>query len=88
MNPIAITKLAVGLIASTGVGSLVGTVIKNNLPETTNFLQKVGIYTGSIVLGGIAGDLTKKFVDSRIDSIVLGYRKGKEFGEKFTENLS
>lgn len=88
MNPIAITKMAVGLIASGGVGAVVGHVIKNNVPATTNFLQKVGIYTGSIVLAGVAGDLTKRFVDDRIDTIVEGYRKGKAFGEKFTENLS
>lgn len=88
MDAIAIAKIATGLIASTGVGSVIGHVIKNNLPATTNLLQKVGIFTGTIVLTGIAGDLTKKYVDKQIDTIVLGYRKGKEFGEKLTENLT
>lgn len=87
MNPVAITKLAVGLIASSGVGAIVGHAIKNNIPATTNLLQKVGIVTGTIVLGGIAGDLTKKFVDDRIDSIIVGWKKGKELGDKLTENL-
>jgi hypothetical protein len=88
MNPILIAKIAAGLIASSGVGSVVGHVIKNNVPATTNLIQKVGIFTGTIVISGIAGNLAQEYVNKQIDTIVIGYKKGKEFGEKLTENLS
>ena len=74
MDKIKVTKAAVNLVASAGIGHIVKTVVKNNVP-TENVLQQVAVPVGSFVLASMITDATEQHTEAKIDKAVAWYRE-------------
>lgn len=72
MNALVITKSVVTLIVGAGTTKIVGAIIQNNVsPEKV--IDKVTIAAGTLALGGMAADASRKYTDSKIDEIANWY---------------
>lgn len=68
-----ITKFVVGV----GTTKIVNTIIKNNaVPVKT--VDRVTIYAGSMVLGGMVADAARTYTDAKIDEYVESWNKIKK----------
>jgi hypothetical protein len=56
-----------GFAASMGVNEVVGNVIKSTTPEGLSKYKKGLVFVGTMVIGGIAGEKAKKYVDDQFD---------------------
>lgn len=81
MDKLDIVKGVAGLIASTGVSTVVGHAIKHTTPEDLKITKKIAVFIGAAVLTGVAGTLAADYVEKRIDAGVAGYKKGREMAE-------
>jgi hypothetical protein len=77
MSNMPLTRLVVQLVASVGVSKVVNDVIKNNVTVTSTF-QQVNVWTGSIVIGSLIGDVASKHVDDRTTQVINWYQARKD----------
>jgi hypothetical protein len=71
MSGIGIAKAATELAVSIGVGSLVGTVVKTTLEgQKVNFVKRVSVGVGGLVLGSYLSDLASKHATDALDEVV------------------
>lgn len=69
MQTLHILKSAATLIASSGVGAIVGNAIKASTPGDVTKLQKVTITVGSIALSGMIANQASKYTGEQIEEI-------------------
>lgn len=69
MNVLEIAKTAASMIVGVGTSKIVHSIINNNVdPETA--VDTVTIAAGSLVIGSMATDATKKYLDTKIEGAV------------------
>lgn len=67
MTKLEIAKSATTFIVGTGASKIIASIIKNNTsPE--NLTDKVTMTAGTIVLGMMVADITRKYTDAQIDA--------------------
>lgn len=81
MNPVAIVKGIVGLVASAGAGTVVGNAIKATTPAQLTTINKVLVGVGGVVLSGAVGDIVVKYTSKQIEEITDAWKMGIEIGE-------
>lgn len=67
LSKIDAIKTGVSLVASFGVGEIIGNLIKSTTPPGTRLLIKGCIAFGGLVLSCIGGDMVGKYVEDTID---------------------
>lgn len=75
MKKLELVKTGVGLVASVGVGAIVGNAIKATTPSDIKTISKLCVAVGSLVLTGILGDMASKYTDDQIDSMAETVRE-------------
>lgn len=77
MKALEITKFAASAVVGAGTSKIVHSIINNNTdPETA--VDTVTMAAGALVIGSMAADATKKYLDEKIDAAVAWYRSIKE----------
>lgn len=64
---VGITKLAAGLVVSTGVGTIVGNVLRNTVPADAKLVRKISTYVGAAALSAMVANQATVFVEGQID---------------------
>ena len=77
MNALEITKFAASTIVGVGTSKIVHSIIKNNTNAQT-LLDTISLVAASYVIGSMAADATKKYLDEKIDDAVAWYHSIKE----------
>ena len=77
MNALEITKFAASTIVSVGTSKIVHSIIKNNTHAKT-LIDTISLAAASYVIGSMAADATKKYLDEKIDAAVAWYHSIKE----------
>lgn len=73
MNKIDLTKTIVSTVVGAGSSKIVHTIIRNNVdPQTA--VDSVTVAAGSLVLGSMVADATKKYTDDKIDALVSWWK--------------
>lgn len=76
MNALEIAKNAASMIVGIGTSKIVHSIINNNVdPETA--VDTITVAAGSLVIGSMAADATKKHLDDKIESAVTWYHSIK-----------
>lgn len=70
MNILGIVKPVTTVIASLGVGAVIGNVIRTTTPVGIGPVSKVAVGVGTLVLTTVLGDLAAKSVHDTIDKSV------------------
>jgi hypothetical protein len=80
MNKIAAVKLVTGLIVGSGTSKIVKTIIENNVDiriainnTPLKVLEKVSVAAGTLVIGAMAADVSRRYTDNKIDEAVAWY---------------
>lgn len=77
MKALEITKFAASAVVGAGTSKIVHSIINNNTdPETA--VDTVTMAAGALVIGSMAADATKKYLDEKIDAAVTWYHSIKE----------
>ena len=71
MTPVQITKVVSRFVVGLSTGACVGAVVKNNVAPPENTIQKVETEVGSYVVGAMVADVSRVWVDRKIDNAVL-----------------
>lgn len=66
MNALDIGKAAASMIVGIGTSKIVHSIIDNNV-ETVAPVDKITVAAGSLVIGSMVADVTKKYLDTKID---------------------
>lgn len=66
MNALEITKTAASMVVGIGTSKIVHSIIDNNV-VTVKTVDTITVAAGSLVLGSMAADATKKYLDAKID---------------------
>ena len=74
MNKIEMTKTAISLVAGVGIARTINGIAKT-FARNESVLDKVFIFTGSYVAGGIINEHGRKYVDKTVDEIVAIHAK-------------
>ena len=70
-NKIDIVKTVVGFVAGCGASVIVRTIIHKNVDtEDERLHTRAAITAGSIAIGAMAADATRKYTDAKIDEAV------------------
>lgn len=70
MNPsIELTKTATGFVVSLGTSKIISSIIKNNT-SANGVVDIVTIAAGTLVLGSMVGDISRKYTNHKIDEAV------------------
>lgn len=69
IDKLGLAKNAIGFVVGAGVSKIVHAVITNNISPVTLF-DKVTVVSASLVLGSMAREATRKFINRQIDEIV------------------
>lgn len=69
-------KTATRVVVSLGSGAIVGTIVKNNLPDPTT-INKITVPVSTFALGGVVGSKAGQYTDAFIDDIALVVEKIK-----------
>ena len=77
MNKLNIFKKVVSFTAAAGSGTIVGSIIKNNV-EAKNIWHKISIPIGAFFIGGLVGSATGAYAESQIDAVVEAVKKAKD----------
>lgn len=77
MKALEIAKYAASTVVGVGTSKIVHSIIDNNT-EAEGAVDTVTIAAGSIVIGSMAADATKKYLDEKIDAAVAWYHSIKE----------
>jgi len=80
MNRIAAVKLLTGLIVGSGASKIVKTIIENNVDISIaikntplKVVEKVSVAAGTLVIGAMAADVSRRYTDAKIDEAVAWY---------------
>jgi hypothetical protein len=80
MNKIAAVKLVTGLIVGSGTSKIVKTIIENNVDiriainnTPLKVLEKVSVAAGTLVIGAMAADVSRRYTDNKIDEAIAWY---------------
>lgn len=73
---IPIAKLSVHVVSSLGVYKVVGDIIKNNVSVVTK-VDKVKVFSGSIVLSSVIADTASKHINAKMDEFEAWNKKRK-----------
>lgn len=77
MTKLDLTKLVAQIIVGSGTGTIVGSIIRNNVSiETTT--DKVKVASASIVIGAMAGDATCQYTNDKIDAAAAWWNARKD----------
>lgn len=82
MNWLSITKAALGLVASIGVGNIVGNAVKATTPANLNTINKITIQVGTFVLSGMVADQATKYLNEQIDSLIQKKEEPKQASQE------
>lgn len=86
MTKLEMIKGAAGLVVSAGVGMIVGHAVKSTSPASMNFLKKVCVGVGTLVLSDMvatkATEHTEEKIDEAVESLGLNYLNEKEVLEE------
>ena len=74
MTKIEMTKTGISLIAGVGIARTINGIAQT-FAKNDNVLDKVFIFTGSYVVGGIINEHGRKYVDKTVDEIVAIHAK-------------
>lgn len=77
MNALDFAKSAASMIVGIGTSKIVHSIIDNNV-ETAKAIDTVTVAAGSLVLGSMAADATKKYLDAKIDGAAAWFHSIKE----------
>jgi len=69
MNYLSIFKGVAGLVTSTGVGNIVGNIIKVTTPANQNTFNKITTVVGGFVLSAMIADKTVEYLNEQIDAM-------------------
>ena len=69
---IAVAKVVTGVAVTSGVGTIVGTIIRNNVAMPAHILGKIAHVAGTAALGGYVSAKVGEFLDEEIDRAVEG----------------
>lgn len=88
MKKLKIVKGIVTLVATAGVGIIVGNAIKATTPRDIKNVTKFCIFVGGLALSGIAGDKAGKYVEAQIDDLVSTFCEAEEIEDEKPEEGS
>lgn len=74
MTKLELTKAVVGLAVGSGASKIIHSIIKNNV-QPSGVIDQITLVAGSIVLGSIAADASKKHSDIKIEEIADWWKK-------------
>ena len=77
MSSIELIKVLSRVFVSASVGTVVGNVIKMNMPLKLGFREKLMTGIGAFVIGGVAENHTDKYVEELFDKISLIFQPKK-----------
>lgn len=69
MNRIEIAKTITNFIVGAGTTKIVHAIIKNNV-QPENIIDTVEVAAGSLVLGSLVADVSRKYTNAKIDAAV------------------
>jgi len=69
MNLLSVTKAVLSLITSTGVGNIVGNVVRVSTPANQSTFNKITTTVASFVLTGMIADKATEYLNEQIDGI-------------------
>lgn len=72
MNKLELTKNAASAVVGIGTTTIIKAIIRNNV-YTRNAIDIVTIAAATFVIGSMATDATKKYLDAKIDEVVAWY---------------
>lgn len=78
ININGVARMAVTGVVGTGIGALVGNLVKQSTPSDTKKYRKVAIFVGGYVLSSMLTDAASKYVNHNIDEVVDQYKQTKE----------
>jgi len=70
MDPLNIFKGAVSLVVATGVGTIVGNVIKATTPLDQKLINRISVGVGGYFLTTTVGDIVADRLNKQIDNTV------------------
>lgn len=74
-------KSAIEGVVSASVGLVITTVISKNTPADLNFLPKIGMKVGTLVIGSLLSSMAAKKITDGMDTAVAGVKKGIDEAE-------
>jgi hypothetical protein len=77
MNKLDIARGVVKFVVGAGASTISAKIIANHV-QPENVIQKVTVTSGSVVIGMMVADASKKFVDTKIDEYVDAFRDMKK----------
>lgn len=77
MNKLELTKNAASAVVGIGTTTIIKAIIRNNV-YTRNAIDIVTIAAATFVIGSMATDATKKYLDAKIDEVVAWYNTIKD----------
>lgn len=70
MDPLNIFKGAVSLVVATGVGTIVGNVIKATTPLDQKLINRISVGVGGYFLTTTVGDIVADRLNAQIDNTI------------------
>lgn len=68
-----IAKTAVNVVVGAGTSKIVHTIIKNNV-QPEKLTDTVSVAAGSLVLGSMVAEASKKYTSDKIDKLAAWYK--------------
>lgn len=75
MKKIDILKKVVTVIATVGVGAVVGNAVKATTPADLKIQQKIIVGIGAFVIGGMVSEQATKHTEQQFDEIVQNVKE-------------
>lgn len=75
MNKLELLKTAVSLATSSGVGTVVGNLVRHTTPPGLTRAQKILVGIGGFALSSLVGDMLGKQAERNIDEAASGFRR-------------
>jgi hypothetical protein len=83
LGAFVIAKLAAQIVVTASTTKVVAEIIKNNVTAPTDPLNRGLVKLGGVVIGGVVGDHSAKYIGSMIDSVTstVKNRRDKDAAE-------
>ena len=75
-------KTILGLVIGTGVGNVMGHLVKATMPKDVGKVAKITTIVGGSVLAGFLGKAASDYAMDEVEEIVGIFKKGKENEEE------
>jgi hypothetical protein len=82
---LSILKTASGIVVGTGVGKIVGNVVKSVTPEDLSRANKLAYRVGGWALSGFIAGKTIEYVEGQIDSLEKGINVGLNLSKQMRD---